>query len=66
MKKHPIKIVSLLLLLFMCGRYSVAQAQAPDSALCKKALGLFAEAQRVCAADGMIQRALEQFSYGAH
>ena len=52
MKNHPIKIVSLLLLLFMCGRYSVAQAQAPDSALCKKALGLFAEAQRVCAADG--------------
>ena len=36
----------------MCGRYSVAQAQAPDSALCKKALGLFAEAQRVCDADG--------------
>ena len=52
MKTLLIKIVSLLLLLFMCGRYSVAQAQTPDSALCKKASGLFAEAQRVCAADG--------------
>ena len=52
MKTLLIKIVSLLLLLFMCGRYSVAQAQALDSALCKKASGLFAEAQRVCAADG--------------
>ncbi len=46
------KIASLLLLLLAGGGYSVAQAQTPDSALCKKALGLFAEAQRVCAADG--------------
>ena len=36
----------------MCGGYSTAQAQAPDSVLSKKASGLFAEAQRVCAADG--------------
>lgn len=46
------KIAFLLLLLLAGGGYSVAQAQTPDSALCKKALGLFAEAQRVCAADG--------------
>ena len=46
------KIASLLLLLLAGGGYSVAQAQTPDSALCKKALGLFAEAQRVCDADG--------------
>ena len=52
MKTHLIKIVFLLLLLFMCGGYSTAQAQAPDSVLSKKASGLFAEAQRVCAADG--------------
>lgn len=53
MKKHPIKIVSLLLSLLAVGGYATAQAQAPDSALCKKVLGLFAEAQRVCAAGGM-------------
>lgn len=52
MQNRPIKIASLLLLLLAGGRYSVAQAQTPDSALCKKALGLFAEAQRVCEADG--------------
>lgn len=52
MQNRPIKIASLLLLLLAGGGYSVAQAQTPDSALCKKALGLFAEAQRVCAADG--------------
>lgn len=46
------KIASLLLLLLAGGGYFVAQAQTPDSALCKKALGLFAEAQHVCAADG--------------
>jgi len=52
MKTLPIKTVSLLLLLLAVGGYSVAQAQTPDSAQCKKALGLFAEAQRVCNADG--------------
>jgi len=52
MQNLPIKIASLLLLLLAGGGYSVAQAQTPDSALCKKASGLFAEAQRVCAADG--------------
>ena len=52
MKNHHIKIVSLLLLLLAVGGYATVQAQAPDSALCKKALGLFAEAQRVCDADG--------------
>ena len=52
MKTLPIKTVSLLLLLLAVGGYVTAQAQTPDSALCKKALGLFAEAQRVCTADG--------------
>ena len=52
MKNHLVIIISLLLFLFMCGGYSTAQAQVPDSALCKKASGLFAEAQRVCDADG--------------
>ena len=53
MKNHSIIIKSLLLFLLAVGGYVTAQAQAPDSALCKKALGLFAEAQRVCAAGGM-------------
>ena len=52
MQNLPIKIVSLLLFLIAVCGYSVAQAQTPDSALSKKALGLFAEAQRVCDADG--------------
>lgn len=52
MQNIPIKIASLLLLLLAVCGYSLAQAQTPDSALCKKALGLFAEAQRVCDADG--------------
>lgn len=52
MQNLPIKIASLLLLLLAVGECAVAQAQTPDSALCKKALGLFAEAQRVCDADG--------------
>ncbi|MBO6079474.1 MAG: hypothetical protein J6P54_00730 [Bacteroidales bacterium] len=52
MQNLPIKIASLLLLLLAVGECVVAQAQTPDSALCKKALGLFAEAQRVCDADG--------------
>lgn len=54
MKAIPFKIAFLLLLLFLLavGGYVTAQAQTPDSALCKKALGLFAEAQRVCTADG--------------
>lgn len=52
MQNLPIKIASLLLLLLAVGECAVAQAQTPDSALCKKALGLFAEAQRVCAVDG--------------
>ena len=52
MQNRPIKIASLLLLLLAVGECAVAQAQTPDSALCKKALGLFAEAQRVCDADG--------------
>ena len=52
MKKHPIKIVSLLLFLFTVGGYATTQAQISDSVLCKKALGQFAEAQRVCATDG--------------
>ncbi len=52
MKKHPIKVISLLLLLLAVGGYVTVQAQALDSALSKKALGLFAEAQRVCDADG--------------
>lgn len=52
MQNHPFKTASLLLLLLAVGKYAIAQAQTLDSALCKKALGLFAEAQRVCAADG--------------
>lgn len=52
MKPLPVKIVSLLLFLIAVCGHSTAQAQTPDSALCKKALGLFAEAQRVCDADG--------------
>jgi hypothetical protein len=52
MQNLPIKIASLLLLLLAVGECAVAQAQTPDSALCKKALGLFAVAQRVCDADG--------------
>ena len=52
MKTLPIKIVSLLMFLLVVGGYVTARAQAPDSVLCKKALGLFAEAQRMCAADG--------------
>ena len=52
MKTLLVKIVSLLLFLLAVGGYATVRAQAPDSALCKKALGLFAEAQRVCAADG--------------
>ncbi len=52
MQNLLIKIASLLLLLLAVCGHSTAQAQTPDSALCKKALGLFAEAQRVCDADG--------------
>lgn len=51
MKKRPFKTASLLLLLLAVGKYATAQLQTLDSALCKKALGLFAEAQRVCDAD---------------
>ena len=50
LKTHLIKIVPLLLFLLAGGGYSTTQAQAPDSVLSKKASGLFAEAQRVCAA----------------
>lgn len=52
MKTLLIKIVSLLLLVLASGGCSTAQAQVPDSVLSKKASGLFAEAQRVCEADG--------------
>ena len=52
MKNRFVIIISLLLFLFMCGGHSTTQAQVLDSTLCKKALGLFAEAQRVCDADG--------------
>lgn len=52
MQNHPFKTASLLLLLLAVGKYAIAQAQSLDSKLCKKALGLFAEAQRICDADG--------------
>ena len=52
MQNIPIKILSLLLLLIAVCGHSTAQAQVPDSVLSKKASGLFAEAQRVCEADG--------------
>lgn len=43
---------TFILFTMICALTSIAEAQTPDSLLYKKALGLFADAQRVCATDG--------------